>query len=135
MLTSTSQTVSRTEQHSRITLETIRRTEQQGVEALYTGQRIEARTVGLLDSDHRVEMMVGEVSRMVEAMQNSMPAIMGHIWEGGQDQMPILLVDALGRVVHLPLMLCRNKEVRRHHVVRKATELATDFPPGIADYV
>lgn len=84
------------------------------------GHRVERNTNDISEVAHRMEMMIGNMSRMFEVVQSSMPTMMGHIWEGDQDQMPILLEDALGRVVHLPLMLCHTKEVCRHHVMRQA---------------
>lgn len=53
---------------------------------------------------------------LLQIVQGDIPKLMGYTWEG---EMPILLNDALGRLIPLPLVLCSTKNVWLHPGIPK----------------
>jgi hypothetical protein len=50
---------------------------------------------------------------MIQTVHSQLPKLLGYIWEGGfstHDE-PVMVMDALGRVVPIPYLVCTSKKV------------------------
>lgn len=96
--------------------QSVARNEQKAIEISETTQRAEQKIIEISRTGQRTEAVVVEMFGLLKMVRQEMPKVMGHTWEGG-DPMTILLEDALGRVVTLPLLLCADQDVWSHPVV------------------
>ncbi|CCX12303.1 Protein of unknown function [Pyronema omphalodes CBS 100304] len=58
-----------------------------------------------------IEKRVADIHGMIQTVHSQLPKLLGYTWEGGfsaHDE-PVMVMDALGRVVPIPYLVCTSK--------------------------